>query len=316
MSKMEYMGTLKGHGGWVTALACPISQGSGDGVKLVSASRDKTLIAWKDLPSGDATIPSKRLEGHSGFVQDVALSSDGDYAVSASWDRSLRLWDMRTGEALHKFCGHTRDVLSVAIAPNNRQIVSGGRDNKIMVWNVVGQCMTTLDKDAHTDWVSCVRFSPVLSEASQVVSGSWDGTVKVWDMATSTCTHTLKGHTAQVTAVTVSPDSSLFATASRDGVTKLWDLRRSEHLYELAGENPIHQVCFSPNRYWLCAATSSSIRIYDLETKEAIAELVPERDATSKKSVPECTAIAWSADGNLLYSGHTDQTIRIWRVSA
>jgi guanine nucleotide-binding protein subunit beta-2-like 1 protein len=90
----------------------------------------------------------------------------------------------------------------------------------------------------------------------------------------------------------VSPDGSLCASAGKDGTARLRDLSRGEHLYELACGEPVNQICFSPNRYWLCAATETSIRIFDLENKEVIAELSPETQ--SKKSKPECTSIAWS----------------------
>jgi len=312
---VSYQGQLKGHRGWVTALACP--QSTDSSTKVVSASRDKTLIAWKGAEERhsaeqDFAVPERRLEGHAGFVSDVALSNNGEFVVSSSWDRALRLWNLKTGDSVAKFLGHTKDVLSVAFSPDNRQIVSGGRDNVLKLWNVKGECMYTMERDAHTDWVSCVRFSPALT-APLIVSGGWDNLVKVWSLSNFKCQHTLRGHTGYVTSVTVSPDGSLCASAGKDGTTRLWDLSRGEHLYELPCNEPINQICFSPNRYWLCAATESAIRIFDLENKDVIAELIPE---TPKKSLkPECTSLAWSADGTVLYSGYTDNTIRVWGVS-
>ena len=75
---------------------------------------------------------SKRvLHGHNGFVSDVVISSDGQFALSASWDKTLRLWDLNTGLTTRKFVGHTKDVLSVSFSADNRQIVSGSRDRTI-----------------------------------------------------------------------------------------------------------------------------------------------------------------------------------------
>ncbi|RNF00169.1 activated protein kinase C receptor, partial [Trypanosoma conorhini] len=111
-----YEGQLKGHRGWVTSLACP--QIPETYIKAVSTSRDNTLIAWggnQDRNSEECEygFPERRLEGHSAFVSDVALSNNGDFAVSASWDRSLRLWNLQNGSCQQKFLGHTKDVLSV-----------------------------------------------------------------------------------------------------------------------------------------------------------------------------------------------------------
>lgn len=91
---------------------------------------DKTIIVWK-LNRADRTygVPNKRLKGHSHFVSDVVISSDGQFALSGSWDSTLRLWDLNTGQSVRNpFYGHTGDVLSVAFSADNRQIVSGSRD--------------------------------------------------------------------------------------------------------------------------------------------------------------------------------------------
>ena len=60
-------------------------------------------------------------------AQDVVVSSDGQFALSGSWDGTLRLWDLTTGNSTRTFVGHTSDVLSVAFSADNRQIVSGSR---------------------------------------------------------------------------------------------------------------------------------------------------------------------------------------------
>lgn len=177
MSNQEVLvlrGTLEGHNGWVTSLATTPAHPD----LLLSGSRDKTLIRWK-LTGGDDNqygVPKKSFRGHSHIVQDVTISADGAYALSASWDKTLRLWDLESGVSTKRFVGHTGDVLSVSIAKNLRQIVSASRDKTVKVWNTIGECMQTLT--GHTDWVSAVRFSPS-EETSTVISASWDKTVKV-----------------------------------------------------------------------------------------------------------------------------------------
>lgn len=166
-------GTLEGHNGWVTSLATSAAHPD----LLLSGSRDKTLITWK-LTGDDNQygVPKKSFKGHSHIVQDVTISSDGAHALSASWDRTLRLWDLETGVCTKRFVGHTGDVLSVSISKNLRQIVSASRDKTVKVWNTIGECMQTLT--GHGDWVSTVRFSPE-EKSSTIISASWDKTVKV-----------------------------------------------------------------------------------------------------------------------------------------
>ena len=106
------------------------------------------------------------------------ISSDGAYALSSSWDKSLRLWELSSGNTTRTFVGHTNDVLSVSFSADNRQIVSGSRDRTIKLWNTLGDCKFTITDKGHSEWVSCVRFSPN-PQNPVIVSAGWDKLVKV-----------------------------------------------------------------------------------------------------------------------------------------
>jgi guanine nucleotide-binding protein subunit beta-2-like 1 protein len=315
---LQLRGVLKGHGGWVTAIAT--TPESPD--MILSASRDKSIIVWQ-LTREDPNfgVPRRSLHGHSHFVQDVVISSDGQFALSGSWDHTLRLWDLNTGTTTKRFVGHTKDVLSVAFSADNRQIVSGSRDKTIRLWNTLGECKYTIEDQGHSEWVSCVRFSPNTANPL-IVSGGWDKQVKVWNLTNCKLRTNLSGHSDYINTVTVSPDGSLCASGGKDGTAKLWDLNEGKHLYSLDAGDIIHALAFSPNRYWLCAATETGIKIWDLVTKTVIADLNknhPEFNAgvhNNKILNPACISLAWSADGSALFSGYTDNMIRVWEVRA
>lgn len=98
----------------------------------------------------------------------------------------------------------------------------------------------------------------------------------------------------------------------------LWDLNEGKHLYSLEGGDIVHSLVFSPNRYWLCAATDSGIKIWDLESKKIVDELKPELTASEiskNEKVGACTSLAWAHDGQTLFAGYTDNKIRVWQVS-
>lgn len=178
---LQLRGTLTGHNGWVTQIATNPKFPE----MILSSSRDKSLIVWKltrdamDSGSGGSYgVPQKRLHGHGHFVSDVVLSSDGHFALSGSWDKTLRLWDLSTGNTTRRFESHTKDVMSVAFSADNRQIVSGSRDKSIKLWNTLAQCKYTIQEEGHGDWVSCVRFSPN-NQNPIIVSCGWDKYVKV-----------------------------------------------------------------------------------------------------------------------------------------
>jgi len=259
------------------------------------------------------------LRGHSHYVQDVVISSDGQFALSGSWDGTLRLWELNSGTTTRFFVGHTKDVLSVAFSADNRQIVSGSRDRSIKLWNTLGECKFTIDEGKHSEWVSCVRFSPNASNPL-IVSAGWDKIVKVWNLNNCKLRTNLVGHNGYVNTVTVSPDGSLCASGGKDGTAMLWDLTEGKHLYSLDAGSVINALVFSPNRYWLCAATDQSIKIWDLEGKSLVAELTKNTadffptSSTLQRTTPACVSLAWSADGSTLFAGYTDNLIRVWSV--
>merc|ERR1719422_1267528 len=90
-------------------------------------------------------------------------------------------------------------------------------------------------------------------------------------------------------------------------------LNEGKHLYTLDGGDQINAMCFSPNRYWLCAATGPSIKIWDLEGKVIVDELKPDVVASGQgREPPQCLSLAWSADGQTLFAGYSDKLIRVW----
>ena len=138
---------------------------------------------------------------------------------------------------------------------------------------------------------------------------------QVWELSKCKLKTNHYGHTGYINTVTVSPDGSLCASGGKDGITMLWELSDGKHLYSLEAGDTVNALVFSPNRYWLCAATASSIIIFDLEKKSKVDELKPEFQNVGKKSrEPECVSLAWSADGQTLFAGYSDNIVRVFTV--
>jgi guanine nucleotide-binding protein subunit beta-2-like 1 protein len=301
-------GSLSGHSNWVTSLAASHENPN----ILLSGSRDKSVMVWDLTPGEDSPgVAKKRLTGHNQAVQDLVTSSDGQFALTASWDKTMRLWDLNMGSSVRSFQGHTGDVHSVAFSSDNRQIVSGSRDKTIRLWNTLAECKYTITEDAHLDWVSRVRFSPSAKQPL-IVSCGWDKLVKVWNLNNCKLRYNLAGHNGPLYDVTISPDGSLCSSGGRDGTTMLWDVNDGKHLYSLDAGNPVHSLVFSPKNYWLCAATDASIKIWDLENKSVHDEIAA--PMKSKGGLPWCTSLMWSADGNTLFCGATDGDIYVYEI--
>jgi guanine nucleotide-binding protein subunit beta-2-like 1 protein len=227
-------GIMRGHTGWVTAIATTPENPD----MIISVSRDRSLMIWH-LTHEDGTYgePRRSLRGHSHFVQDVVISSDGQFALTGSWDNTLRLWDLQAGNSVRRFIGHKKEVMSVAFSADNRQIVSASRDGTLRLWNTLGECKFTIEDYSHSLWPSAVKFSPN-TQKPVVVSAGWDKLVKVWDLTNCKLLHDLAGHDGYLNALTVSPDGSLCASGGRDQTAMLWDLNDHKQLYHLVLELP------------------------------------------------------------------------------
>ena len=315
---MILRGCLKGHNGWVTSIA--VSEQQPD--TIVTSSRDHTCLVWK-LQPGEAVdeptiasycgVPKRVLKGHSNIVEEVDLSRDGQYALTASWDGTLRLWNVETGKSDTTFVGHKKDVLSVCFSPDNRLIISGGRDRTIKLWNTIGECQYTLDKQGHDDWVSCVRFLPNMDDKPRLVSCGYDKIVKVWDLVSMKVEYNLIGHTQLVNKLSVSPDGKLCASAGKDGLVIIWDLERGEEKFRIQCDEAVNDVCISPASYTLAIATTKEIILYDMENETKMTSYAPEFiiNPKSKALIPRCTCISWSVDGASLFAGYTDFLVRV-----
>ena len=185
-----------------------------------------------------------RLEGHDSYVYSVNFSPDGKTLVSGSDDKTIKLWDVETGQEIRTLKGHDSDVWSVNFSPDGKTLVSGSRDNTIKLWDVeTGQEIRTLK--GHDFYVASVNFSP---DGKTLVSGSADNTIKLWDVETGQEIRTLKGHDFYVRSVNFSPDGKTLVSGSWDNTIKLWNVETGQEIRTLKGhDNSVTSVNFSPD---------------------------------------------------------------------
>ncbi len=180
-------------------------------------------------PPGGPLI--RTLEGHTSVVTAAAVTPDGFRAVSASRDRTLRVWDLGSGQTVRTFEGHTKAVTTVAVTPNGRWAVSGSRDQTLRVWDLEsGQMVRTLE--GHTERVAAVAITP---DGRYAVSASHDRTLRVWDLESGQTMRTLEDHAERVTAVAITPDGRHAVSASHDRTLRLWDLVSGQTVRKLEG---------------------------------------------------------------------------------
>ncbi|KAK2946313.1 putative Platelet-activating factor acetylhydrolase IB subunit alpha [Blattamonas nauphoetae] len=311
-------GAFKNHGDWVTSICTA-------GNLAISASRDRKVCIWNvNAPdSQDYMVPFRTMTGHNHFIQDMCLSSNGNYAITASWDKTLRLWDLAQQKTIASFNGHTKDVLSVSLSRNNRQIISSSRDNTIKLWNIHGECKYTTP--AFQEWVTCVRFG-LTDDNSPIVSCGYDRFVRVWDRNTFQPLYAMTGHTGFVNTLAISADSSVVASGGHDGTIILNNIKEGQHMFTLPTNDNINQLAFSPNDQILACAADGGLKVFDFYKKSLLADLkltqadlmdgVEENaDAVLIKKTPKCTSVCFAVDGSHIYAGYADGFIRTWNIN-
>ena len=216
------------------------------------------------------------------------MTPDGKRAVSASWDKTLKVWDLETGRALRTLEGHSAEVYGVAVTADGKRAVSASGDGRsgyssavpypppdgkraeLKVWDLeTGRALHTLE--GHSDGVYGVAVTP---DGKRAVSASGDQTLKVWDLETGGALRTLEGHSDSVCGVAVTPDGKRAVSASGDKTLKVWDLEDRAPPCARWKATPIrvYGVAVTPDgKRAVSASRDNTLKVWDLQTGRLIA---------------------------------------------
>ncbi|KAK3677811.1 ribosome assembly [Recurvomyces mirabilis] len=333
--------TLKGHTGWVLAVAWSPD----DGV-LATGSMDNTVRLWdpeKGTPLGGA------LKGHTKWITSICwepyhLREPGrPRLASASKDYTVRIWDAVSGHTDMALTGHKGSVTTVKWGGAGN-IYTASQDRTVKIWtSATGTLLHTLT--AHAHWVNHLalstdhvlrtayhdhqgrkavpdtvdakrkkakeRYDAALAPAGGVerlVSASDDCTMYLWEPSNSNKPlQRMVGHQKQVNHVTFSPDGATIASAGFDNHVKLWNAKDGKFISTLRGHvGPVYQCAFSPDsRLLVSASKDTTLKAWDVRTGKLAENLPGHQD--------EVFAVDWAPDGQRVGSGGQDKAVRIWR---
>ena len=166
----------------------------------------------------DINGKARTILGHSDQIYRLAFSPNGKIVATASWDRSIKLWNAVDGKLIRTLDGkHNSWILGLNFSPDGKMLVSSSQDKTAKIWSVEGNLLYTLID--HKGDVNDVVFSP---NGKIIASASSDQTIKLWN-TDGMLLRTLRGHNGAVYGVSFSPDGKRLVSASWDGSIKIWN---------------------------------------------------------------------------------------------
>lgn len=259
------------------------------------------------IPSTNTSVSKialvSTLTGHSDSVWSVALSPDGQTLASGSADKTIKIWNLDTGQLRRTLAGNSDIIRSVTFSPDGQTLASSSGNKTIKLWNLqTGQIRRTLS--GHSGPVWSVAIS---RDGQTLVSGSEDKTIKIWNLQTGELVRTLTGHSNRVFSVALNPDGQTLASGSKDKTIKIWNIQTGQLLRTLSGHSDtVRAVAFSPDAEKLASSSwDKTIKIWHLQTGKFI---------TLRGHRDRVVSVAFSNDSQTLTSTSIDNTIRIWHV--
>jgi eukaryotic-like serine/threonine-protein kinase len=255
---------------------------------------------FQDIRAADVQL--EVLSGHGDQVVSAAYSPDGTRIATASYDRTARIWDARTGAPLVVLYGHVGIVYAAAYSPDGTRIVTASADKTARIWDAhTGAQLAVLS--GYGDEVEGDAYSP---DGSRIVTGSLSTAARIWDARTGVQLAVLSGDGETVFTGAFSPDGSRIATCSNHNTAQIWDARTGKELVVLRGHGDnVQSVRYSPDgKHVVTASNDKTARTWDARTGAQLAVLSGHGGLVY--------SAAYSPDGTRIVTASDDKTVRIW----
>ncbi|UKZ64290.1 uncharacterized protein TrAtP1_005508 [Trichoderma atroviride] len=245
------------------------------------------------------------LEGHRHAITSTAFSHDSKILASASYDKTIRIWDVITGICISTLKGHDSRVRSVAFSHNSKVLASAS-ESDIRLWDAANGICTSVLID-HITGGYCIAFS---HDSRMLASTSQDFTVKLWDVASGICISSLNGHSEGVCSIAFSHDSTTLVSVSRGAFIKLWDATTGGCKTTIKiNSDAVGITAFSHDARILAAwqQDDSCIMLWNTADAECIATL-----HVHSKTVG---SLCFSHDSKMLASASSQNDIKLWDIA-
>jgi hypothetical protein len=218
-----------------------------------AGNHGQTITSWKlNSKTLNHIFSSKsKSYSHDGLIYSLVFNNDGRTLFSGSADKTIKVWNIATGQLQSTLKYHTDSVLSLAITSSDNFLISGSADKTIRIFNLKDLSQEPQILGLHNNEVTTLAIN---SNGKYLVSGSRDSTIKLWDLSTQKQVYTITENTSPIWSVAISSDSNIIASGGLDTV-KLWDLTSGNLLQTIQATAP---VIFSDNGKYLITGNSKN----------------------------------------------------------
>jgi WD40 repeat protein len=299
---------------------------SQDGTALACGD-DRSVRLWRIHRPEPLEKTIRKLKSQ---INVAAISSDCSSLATSDKDRTIRLWDLASGQEPVVVSRMAGSIKTICIDPQGRLLAAGGWDGTIRIWDLIstsgrlaaGGEPTTLR--GHKNWISGLSFDP---RGRLLAAAGADGTILQWDVERRQESVRFPETPRYTTSLCYSSDSQVLATGGSDGTIRLWDVSALKVQTVLEGRgSPLRALSMSPDDQILAAGSDDgTIRLWNRKTdkeslltghKAAVTRVVfrvePE-DRSGRTWLPSrVTNPGGPSDRLMLISGSDDGTIRLW----
>jgi WD40 repeat protein len=256
----------------------------------------------------DTSIKHRLEMGHGRFVRAIAFSPDAEMiAVACGQDDDpgeIRLYSVDDGIILATLKGHEKAINCLAFTPDGSVLVSGGSDNKCVVWNTASR-KATGELTGPTDLIVGLSISP---DGKQVATSSYDKTIIFWDLGSRNKIATLEGHKEIIGRLVHSPNGKLLAGGSGEGTIRIWDVGTKKELAQWKGHDGGVGVAFTPDGRRLATYSGDgSLKLWDTRFWLEAGKWLMGRD--------ECISLAIPPNGKQLAVGSCNGEVVFYNIS-
>jgi WD40 repeat protein len=255
--------------------------------------------------------PQQEMRGYIDRAHNVALVPGGRKIMTCSFDGSIRIWDIESGTQIGDDWGDDNDRAegyTITLSPNGKTVAIGDIGGKVTLWDV--ETRKFIAKwTGHTNFVTSLCWS---QDGERLVSGSWDGTVRVRDVKSGkTVLGVIQTGHKYVYVAIYSPDTTKIATGGGDDSgARIWDAKTGELLSTVLKQASVVSLAWTSDQTKLIFTSDTSIRIFNTATWQQIAILQGHTDTFRSKGFV-CSLSLFQND-RLLASASSDHTARLW----